>query len=180
MATPIKMPDLGTTVEAVTLVAWLKQEGEPVKRGEPLCEVETDKATDQLESVAAGVLLRQAVPAMTEVRTGTVIAYIGSPGEAIPDESAAARQERCNAANRSERRCGAEDAAGDPQSGQARGRRPRCGRRQRARRPNHPRGRAASEAGDRPRRHLAFRIRRNSFPLPGGSRRATARFPRSI
>ena len=94
MATPIKMPDLGTTVEAVTLVAWLKQEGEPVKRGEPLCEVETDKATDQLESVAAGVLLRQAVPAMTEVRTGTVIAYIGSPGEAIPDESAAASQER--------------------------------------------------------------------------------------
>jgi pyruvate dehydrogenase E2 component (dihydrolipoamide acetyltransferase) len=87
MATPIKMPDLGTTVEVVTLVAWLKKEGEPVKRGEPLCEVETDKATDQLESVAAGVLLRQVVPAMTEVRSGTVIAYIGSPGEVTPDES---------------------------------------------------------------------------------------------
>ena len=89
MATPIKMPDLGTTVEVVTLVAWLKQEGEPVKRGEPLCEVETDKATDQLESVAAGVLLRQVVPGKTEVRSGTVIAYIGSPGEVIPEESAA-------------------------------------------------------------------------------------------
>jgi pyruvate dehydrogenase E2 component (dihydrolipoamide acetyltransferase) len=88
MATPIKMPDLGTTVEVVTLVAWLKQEGDCVKRGEPLCEVETDKATDQLESVAAGVLLRQVVPAKTEVRSGTIIAYIGSAGEVIPDETA--------------------------------------------------------------------------------------------
>jgi TPP-dependent pyruvate/acetoin dehydrogenase alpha subunit len=84
MAIPIKMPDLGTTVEEVTLAAWLKQEGEPVKRGEPLCEVETDKAVDQLESVAEGVLLRHAVPAGSEVRAGSVIAYVGSPGETIP------------------------------------------------------------------------------------------------
>ncbi|MBU4397894.1 MAG: 2-oxo acid dehydrogenase subunit E2 [Planctomycetes bacterium] len=90
MAIPIKMPDLGTTVEEVTLVAWLKQVGEPVKRGEPLCEVETDKATDQLESVAAGVLLRQVVPAKSEVRSGTVIAYVGSPGEIIQEEVAPA------------------------------------------------------------------------------------------
>jgi pyruvate/2-oxoglutarate dehydrogenase complex dihydrolipoamide acyltransferase (E2) component len=83
------MPDLGTTVEVVTLVAWLKQEGETVKRGDPLCEVETDKATDQLESVAAGVLLRHMVPERTEVRSGTVIAYIGSPGELVLEESAA-------------------------------------------------------------------------------------------
>ena len=89
MATPIKMPDLGTTVEEVTLVAWLKQEGDSVKRGEPLCEVETDKATDQLESVAAGVLLRQVVPPKSEVRSGTIIAYVGSPGEVVPEESAA-------------------------------------------------------------------------------------------
>jgi pyruvate dehydrogenase E2 component (dihydrolipoamide acetyltransferase) len=93
MATPVKMPDLGTTVEVVTLVAWLKQEGEPVQRGEPLCEVETDKATDQLESVAAGVLLRQVVPARSEVQSGTIIAYIGSPGETIPDESPSPSQE---------------------------------------------------------------------------------------
>ena len=89
MATPIKMPDLGTTVEEVTLVAWLKQEGDSVKRGEPLCEVETDKATDQLESVATGILLRHVVPPMTEVRSGAIIAYIGSPGDVIPEESTA-------------------------------------------------------------------------------------------
>jgi pyruvate dehydrogenase E2 component (dihydrolipoamide acetyltransferase) len=88
MVTPIRMPDLGTTVEEVTLITWLKREGEPVRRGEPLCEVETDKATDQLESAAAGVLLRQVVPARSEVRSGTIIAYVGAPGESIPEESA--------------------------------------------------------------------------------------------
>lgn len=85
MATEIRIPDLGTTVDQIKLIAWLKQEGTPVKRGEPLCEVETDKAVMELESVAEGVLLRQAVPADTEVEQGTIIAYIGSPGEPIPE-----------------------------------------------------------------------------------------------
>ena len=85
MATPIKMPDLGTNVEEIRLVQWLKQEGDPVKRGEPLCEVETDKATDELESVAEGVLLRQVVPADSEITCGTIIAYVGQPGESIPE-----------------------------------------------------------------------------------------------
>jgi len=90
MATPIKIPDLGTTTDEVTLVEWLKQEGEPVKRGEALCEVETDKATDELESVAEGVLLRQVVPAGSEIVSGTIIAYVGSPGESIPEPETAA------------------------------------------------------------------------------------------
>ena len=85
MAKAIKMPDLGTTVDKVTLLNWLKQEGEQVKRGEALCEVETDKATTELESVAQGVLLRQVVPAGTEIEVGTVIAYVGEPGESIPE-----------------------------------------------------------------------------------------------
>ena len=85
MATAIKMPDLGTTVDKVTLIAWLKQEGEQIKRGEALCEVETDKATTELESVAQGVLLRQVVEAGTEIEVGTVIAYVGDPGEDISE-----------------------------------------------------------------------------------------------
>ena len=84
MATPIKMPDIGTTVETVKVVRWLKRVGDPVKRGEPLCEVETDKATSELESYAEGVLLWQAVPEMTEVDAGSIIAYVGLPGEEIP------------------------------------------------------------------------------------------------
>ncbi len=43
------MPDIGTTVETVTLVSWLKNEGDSVARGEPLCEVETDKAVSDPE-----------------------------------------------------------------------------------------------------------------------------------
>lgn len=84
MATAIRMPDLGTTVDKVTLIAWLKQEGEAVKRGEILCEVETDKATTELESVAQGVLLRHVVAAGTEIEVGTVIAYVGQAGESVP------------------------------------------------------------------------------------------------
>ena len=85
MAIKIKMPDLGTNVESVVLLKWLKQVGEEVKRGEPLCEVETDKASTELESVAKGTLLKQVVAEDTEVTVGTVIAYIGSPGETVSE-----------------------------------------------------------------------------------------------
>ena len=85
MATAVRMPDIGTTVDRILLVSWLKAEGEEVKRGEPLCEVETDKAASELESVAEGVLLRQVVPEDTEIAEGEIIAYVGRPGEAIPE-----------------------------------------------------------------------------------------------
>ena len=85
MVTAIKIPDLGTTTDEITLIEWLKQEGDPVKRGESLCEVETDKATDQLESVAEGVLLRQVVPAGSQITSGTVIGYVGQPGESVAE-----------------------------------------------------------------------------------------------
>ena len=85
MPTPIRMPDLGTNVEVVTLLSWLKDEGDSVKRGEALCEVETDKATSELESVAEGVLLRQVAPAGAEVEAGDIIAYVGAEGESVPE-----------------------------------------------------------------------------------------------
>ena len=84
MAIEIKMPDLGTTVETVVLLKWLKQEGEEVKRGEPICEVQTDKANTELESIAKGVLLKQVIAEETEIPVGTVIAYVGQPGESVP------------------------------------------------------------------------------------------------
>ena len=85
MATAIKMPDLSTTADTVVLLKWLKQEGDPVKRGELLCEVETDKANTELESVAQGILLKQVVGEGTEISVGTLIAYVGEPGESIPE-----------------------------------------------------------------------------------------------
>lgn len=93
MITAIRIPDLGTNTDEVTLVEWLKQEGDPVKRGEVLCEVETDKAVDALESVAEGVLLRQVVPNGSVITSGTIIAYVGLPGEAIPEPEATASEQ---------------------------------------------------------------------------------------
>jgi len=90
MAIAIRMPDLGTNVEEVKLTEWLKREGEFVRRGESLCEVETDKATEPLESVAEGILLRQMVPAGSEIQAGSIIAYIGEEGESIPSEQTSA------------------------------------------------------------------------------------------
>ena len=52
----MKMPDLSTTDSAIKLVRWLVQPGQPVKRGQPLCEIETDKAASEVESIVAGVL----------------------------------------------------------------------------------------------------------------------------
>ena len=85
MAKEIKMPDLGTNVEELVLLKWLKQVGDQVKRGEALCEIQTDKAVAELESVAKGVLLKQVVPEDSEITVGTVIAYVGEPGETVPE-----------------------------------------------------------------------------------------------
>ena len=91
------MPDLGTAVKQVTLLKWCKEEGEFVKRGEIICEVETDKATTELESVAEGILLKQVLPANSEVEVGTVIAYVGQEGESIsvsqPSQESAVKQD---------------------------------------------------------------------------------------
>ncbi|MDD2764333.1 MAG: dihydrolipoamide acetyltransferase family protein [Opitutaceae bacterium] len=89
MATPIRMPDIGTAADMIRVVRWIKQVGDPVQRGEALCEVETDKAVSELESYAAGVLLQQAVPADTQIEQGTIIAWIGASGETIPAGAAA-------------------------------------------------------------------------------------------
>lgn len=88
------MPDLGTSVDQVTLVKWLKKEGDRVRRGEPICTVETDKAAVELESFAEGVLLRRIVAEGTVVEQGQVIAYVGQPGEAVPEPSAPPAEKR--------------------------------------------------------------------------------------
>ena len=84
MAVEIKVPDLGVNVDKVLLLRWLKNPGEAVQRGDALCEVETDKATTEIESIAQGTLLKQLVGADTEVDVGAVIAYVGEPGENVP------------------------------------------------------------------------------------------------
>src|SRR5713226_2573171 len=79
--TDINMPKLSDTMEEGTIVEWKKKSGDPVKKGEVIAEVESDKATFDLESEADGVLdiiVQQGVPA----KIGAPIARIGAAGEA--------------------------------------------------------------------------------------------------
>lgn len=82
MAKDVIMPVLGMNQDTAVLLAWLKQEGERVEQGEPIMEVETDKATMELDSPASGTLARVAAAAGDEVRVGSVIAVILADGEA--------------------------------------------------------------------------------------------------
>jgi len=90
MAEIIEMPKLSDTMTVGTLVKWLKKEGDKVASGEMLCEVETDKATMEVENFVAGVVLKHYVPAGGQVPVGAPMCAIGKPGEAIPDAPAAA------------------------------------------------------------------------------------------
>ncbi|MBN1437248.1 MAG: hypothetical protein JW936_09240 [Sedimentisphaerales bacterium] len=85
MAKEIKVPDLGVNVETVVILKWMKEVGDEVKMGDVLCEVETDKAATDLESVAKGVLLKKLFDEGAEVEKDTVIAYVGEAGEAVPE-----------------------------------------------------------------------------------------------
>ena len=85
MAHAILMPKPGQMTEECTVIAWHKNEGEPVKRGDVLFEIETDKSTMDVEAFDDGVLLRIVAPAGTVVPVNTVCGYVGQVGEAIPD-----------------------------------------------------------------------------------------------
>jgi pyruvate dehydrogenase E2 component (dihydrolipoamide acetyltransferase) len=81
----IDMPSLGQTTDELQIVEWFKKEGDAVKLGEPLLSVETDKAQVDVESVAAGTLLKVLRDVGDTVRAGSPVAYIGVPGKAVPD-----------------------------------------------------------------------------------------------
>jgi len=85
MATVVDMPKLSDTMTVGRLVKWLKKEGDEVKDGDMLAEVETDKATMELENFVKGTLLKQVVPAGSKVAIGSPICVIGQKGEAIPE-----------------------------------------------------------------------------------------------
>jgi pyruvate/2-oxoglutarate dehydrogenase complex dihydrolipoamide acyltransferase (E2) component len=68
----------------VNVVRWLKQEGDPVKSGDLVVELETEKISYELESPAEGVLLKIIAREMAEVPVGGSLGYIGQPGDAVP------------------------------------------------------------------------------------------------
>ncbi|HXO85469.1 MAG TPA: pyruvate dehydrogenase complex dihydrolipoamide acetyltransferase [Gemmatimonadales bacterium] len=83
MATKVHMEALSPTMEEGRLVKWTKKEGDAVKSGETLAEVETDKAVMELVARADGQLLKVVVPEGTTVPVGNVVAWIGKPGEKV-------------------------------------------------------------------------------------------------
>jgi pyruvate dehydrogenase E2 component (dihydrolipoamide acetyltransferase) len=89
MPTNVIMPALGVAQEKGTLINWLKSEGQTVSKGEPLMEVETDKATVEIEAVASGILANVTASAGDEVPVGQTIALILAPGETVPETATA-------------------------------------------------------------------------------------------
>ena len=82
MASEVKLPRLGQGMESGTIVRWLKTEGEPVAKGEPLYELDTDKVTQEVEADSEGVLLKIVI-ADGEVDVGTTVAIIGTQDEDV-------------------------------------------------------------------------------------------------
>src|SRR5437763_4064877 len=81
MATDVTMPRLSDSMEEGTILKWIVEEGGEVKRGEPLCEIETDKANMTYEADTDGTLTEIVVPEGETVALGEVIARIGEAGE---------------------------------------------------------------------------------------------------
>ncbi len=83
MANIIEMPKLSDTMTVGTLAKWLKKEGDVVKSGDMLAEVETDKATMELECFFDGTLLKIFAPGGSKVAIGNPLCAIGKPGETV-------------------------------------------------------------------------------------------------
>lgn len=99
MATEVLMPQLGESVFEGTIAAWLKKEGDVVELYEPLLEIETDKVTTEATAEIAGTLLKILIKEGETVEVGTVLAYIGKPGEKVdgqaePKSEPAAEEEK--------------------------------------------------------------------------------------
>src|SRR5512147_2102415 len=83
MATKVLVPLLGEGVEEVTVTKWLKKEGDSVNELEPLLEVNTDKVDTEIPAPASGTVLKILAEEGIPAKVGTVLAFIGKPGESV-------------------------------------------------------------------------------------------------
>lgn len=91
MAIAIQLPALSPTMSEGKITRWLKKEGDKISSGTAIAECETDKSNLEIEAYDDGTLLKILVPAGTAAPVGSTIAWIGKPGEAIPDAAPAAK-----------------------------------------------------------------------------------------
>ena len=89
MATPIRMPMPGQMTEECTVLQWFKAEGDSIAKGDPLFEIETDKSNMEIEAFDEGTLLRIDAPEGATVPVESIVAWIGTPGDELPELVAA-------------------------------------------------------------------------------------------
>lgn len=94
MAIDVRMPKLSDNMEEGTIIRWMKAPGDQVEKGEPLAEVETDKADVELEASDSGVLQEIKVPEGQSATVGAVIAVLGAAGEAAEDSDGGGAEPR--------------------------------------------------------------------------------------
>src|SRR4051812_24290606 len=85
MPVEITMPQQSDTMTEGRVVKWLKREGEPVKEGQGLAEIETDKATMEMEAFESGTLAAIIAPEGTVVPVGQLIAVLATKNESVDD-----------------------------------------------------------------------------------------------
>src|ERR687893_3164121 len=100
MATQVVMPKLSPTMEEGQLARWLKNEGDKVSVGEPIAEIDTDKATMEAQALTTGVLRKILVAEGETVPLGAIIAIIGEPDEDISELLSQATSGEAAAANK--------------------------------------------------------------------------------
>ena len=91
MATPILMPMPGQMTEECTVLQWLKAEGDTIAKGDPLFEIETDKSNMEIEAFDEGTLLRIDAPEGATVPVESIVAWIGTPGDELPERGGGRR-----------------------------------------------------------------------------------------
>src|SRR6266542_226413 len=83
MATKVLVPRLGEGVDEVTVIKWLKQEGDTINELEPLLEVNTDKVDTEIPAPISGTVLKIVAQEGVPAKVGAILAFIGKPGEAV-------------------------------------------------------------------------------------------------
>jgi len=86
MATNIFLPQWGMGMQEATIIKWLKKEGDIVKKGDPLVEVESSKVNAEVESSTDGYLIKISAEEGQVIKVGGIIAYVGEKDEKIQSE----------------------------------------------------------------------------------------------
>lgn len=83
----VEMPKMGDTMEEGKILRWLKQEGNTIKKGEPIAEIETEKVNIEIEAFASGTLRKILIPEGSSAPVGAAIAFIGAADEPLPSQT---------------------------------------------------------------------------------------------